>query len=128
MAYQPPKQGLVGQVVDVVVLLVHDVGALYLPLYMGLGRRGQDARPDRRTRPGKRSARMPPSSSNGQRSASPTRHPPTTSSPRASTTPSSWTALIIMAVAVVGYFILVVRLSDQGVPRSDRRARSGDRK
>ena len=32
MAYQPPKQSLAGQVVDVVVLLVLTVGALKLPI------------------------------------------------------------------------------------------------
>ena len=36
MAYQPPKQSLVGQVFDVLVLLVLTIGALYLPLYLGL--------------------------------------------------------------------------------------------
>ena len=39
MAYKPPKQSLAGQIVDVVVLLVLTVGALYLPLYM-VGVRG----------------------------------------------------------------------------------------
>ena len=36
MAYKPPHQGRVGQVVDVIVLLVMTVGALYIPLYLGL--------------------------------------------------------------------------------------------
>ena len=31
MAYQPPKQSLAGQIVDVEVLLVLTVGALYVP-------------------------------------------------------------------------------------------------
>ena len=36
MAYKPPKQGLAGQIFDVVTLLVLTVGALYIPLYLGL--------------------------------------------------------------------------------------------
>ena len=36
MAYQPPKQSFFAQIVDVAVLLVLTVGALYLPLYLGL--------------------------------------------------------------------------------------------
>src|SRR3954462_1151230 len=36
MAYKPPRQRPLGQIVDVVVLLVLTVGALYLPLYLGL--------------------------------------------------------------------------------------------
>ena len=36
MAYQPPKQSLAAQIFDVITLLVLTVGALYLPLYLGL--------------------------------------------------------------------------------------------
>ena len=36
MAYQPPKQGIFAQIVDVIALLVMTVGALYVPLYLGL--------------------------------------------------------------------------------------------
>lgn len=34
--YQPPEQSKMGQIVDVLVLLVLTVGALYIPLWMGL--------------------------------------------------------------------------------------------
>lgn len=34
--YIPPKQGKIGQIFDVVVLLVLTIGALYIPLWMGL--------------------------------------------------------------------------------------------
>jgi len=34
--YVPPTQSKVGQIIDVVVLLVLTVGALYIPLWMGL--------------------------------------------------------------------------------------------
>ncbi len=34
--YQPPKQSKAGQLVDVVVLIVLTVGALFVPLWMGM--------------------------------------------------------------------------------------------
>lgn len=34
--YIPPKQGKVGQILDVIVLLALTIGALYIPLWMGL--------------------------------------------------------------------------------------------
>lgn len=36
MAYQPPQQGKLGQIIDVIVLLIMAIGALYIPLWMGL--------------------------------------------------------------------------------------------
>ncbi|MFO1088790.1 MAG: hypothetical protein U1E46_04320 [Hyphomicrobiales bacterium] len=39
--YEPPKQGWAGQLIDVLTLLVLTVGALYLPLYMGLAGGGK---------------------------------------------------------------------------------------
>ena len=36
MAYKPPKQSFAGQIFDVITLLVLTVGALYVPLYLGL--------------------------------------------------------------------------------------------
>ena len=34
--YQPPKQGKASQLVDVIVLVVLTVGALFVPLWMGM--------------------------------------------------------------------------------------------
>ena len=34
--YQPPKQGKASQLIDVVVLVVLTIGALFVPLWMGL--------------------------------------------------------------------------------------------
>ena len=47
MAYQPPKQSLVAQIFDVIALLVLTVGALYLPLYLGLAGAAKTPEPDR---------------------------------------------------------------------------------
>jgi flagellar basal body-associated protein FliL len=34
--YQPPKQGKASQLIDVIVLVVLTVGALFVPLWMGM--------------------------------------------------------------------------------------------
>lgn len=34
--YTPPQQSKLGQIIDVIVLLVMAIGALYIPLWMGL--------------------------------------------------------------------------------------------
>lgn len=34
--YTPPRQGKAGQIFDVLVLLILTVGALYVPLWLGL--------------------------------------------------------------------------------------------
>jgi hypothetical protein len=36
MAYKPPNQGKIGQVIDVIVLLALTIGTLYIPLWLGL--------------------------------------------------------------------------------------------
>ena len=112
MAYQPPKQSLAGQVVDVVVLLVLTVGALYLPLYMGLAGAAKTPAP----------IENPTWEALGQNEAEQAQwavlgFPDAASANEIITArfdyTFSWAALIVMVVAVVGYFILVVRLSDK---------------
>ena len=112
MAYQPPKQSLAGQVVDVVVLLVLTVGALYLPLYMGLAGAAKTPNP----------IENPTWEALGQNEVEQAQwavlgFPDAASANEIITArfdyTFSWTALIVMVVAVVGYFILVVRLSDR---------------
>lgn len=34
--YRPPEQGKLGQIVDVIVLMIMAIGALYIPLWMGM--------------------------------------------------------------------------------------------
>ena len=112
MAYQPPKQSLAGQIVDVVVLLVLTVGALYLPLYMGLAGAAKTPAP----------IENPTWEALGQNEAEQAQwavlgFPDAASANEIITArfdyTFSWAALIVMVVAVVGYFILVVRLSDR---------------
>jgi hypothetical protein len=112
MAYQPPKQSLAGQVIDVFVLLVLTVGALYLPLYMGLAGAAKVPNP----------IENPTWEALGQNAAEQAQWAALGFADAASANEIitarfdytfSWTALVVMVVAVVGYFILVVRLSDK---------------
>ena len=112
MAYRPPKQSLAGQIVDVVVLLILTVGALYLPLYMGLAGAAKTPAP----------IENPTWEALGQNEVEQAQwavlgYPDAASANEIITArfdyTFSWTALIVMVVAVVGYFILVVRLSDK---------------
>ena len=112
MAYQPPKQSLAGQVVDVVVLLILTVGALYLPLYMGLAGAAKTPNP----------IENPTWEALGQNAVEQAQwavlgFPDAASANEIITArfdyTFSWTALIVMVVVVVGYFVLVVKLSDK---------------
>ena len=112
MAYQPPKQSLAGQIVDVVVLLVLTVGALYLPLYMGLAGAAKTPAP----------IENPTWEALGQNEAEQAQwavlgFPDAASANEIITArfdyTFSWMALAVMVVVVVGYFVLVVKLSDK---------------
>lgn len=112
MAYKPPKQSLAGQIVDVVVLLILTVGALYLPLYIGLAGAAKVPNP----------IENPTWEALGQNATEQAQWAALGFTDAASANEIitarfdytfSWTALIVMVVAVVGYFILVVRLSDK---------------
>ena len=126
MAYQPPKQNLAGQIVDVVVLLVLTVGALYLPLYMGLAGAAKTPNP----------IENPTWEALGQNEAEQSQwtalgFPDAAAANEIITArfdyTFSWAALIVMVVAVVGYFVLVVRLSDKEY-REVIEERFGDRR
>jgi hypothetical protein len=111
MAYQPPKQGMAAQIVDVCVLLILVIGALYLPLYLGLAGAAKMPHPvdnptwqtldQTQTEQQQWEALgMDPASANDIITAR-------------FDYSFSWVALIVMAILVVGYFVLVVRLSDR---------------
>lgn len=112
MAYEPPKQTLVGQVVDVIILLVMTIGALYIPLYLGLAGAAKVPKP----------IENPTWEALGQNAVEQQQWVALGISDPAAANDIvtarfdytfSWTALIVMAVLVVGYFVLVVRLSDK---------------
>ena len=112
MAYQPPKQNLAGQIIDVIVLLVLTVGALYLPLYMGLAGAAKTPAP----------IENPTWEALGQNEVEQAQwavlgFPDAASANEIITArfdyTFSWMALAVMVVVVVGYFVLVVKLSDK---------------
>ncbi|GLS31153.1 hypothetical protein SAMN04488498_12460 [Mesorhizobium albiziae] len=112
MAYQPPKQGFVAQIVDVVVLLVLTVGALYLPLYLGLA--GATKTPNPIENPTWETLNQ--NVVEQQQWAALGITDPAAANDIVTARFNydfSWTALIVMAVLVIGYFVMVVRLSDK---------------
>ncbi|MET3794767.1 hypothetical protein [Aquamicrobium terrae] len=112
MAYQPKEQGLVAQIIDVVTLLILTVGALYIPLYMGLAGATKTPNP----------IADPTWEALGQNASEQRQWAALGFTDPAAANDIitarfdysfSWTALIIMAVFVIGYFVLIVRLSDK---------------
>jgi len=110
--YQPPRQSALGQVFDVIVLLVLTLGALYLPLYMGLA--GRAAAPSPQENPTWESL--------GQNATMVERwtalgyaDPASAQDIITSRFDYSFSALslIVMIVVVVGYFVLMLRLSEK---------------
>jgi hypothetical protein len=112
MAYQPPKQSLAGQIFDVVTLLVLTIGALYVPLYLGLAGAAKTPAP----------IANPTWEALGQNATEQAQWAALGITDPAAANDIitarfdysfSWAALITMAVLVIGYFVLVVRLSDK---------------
>ena len=112
MAYEPPKQSLAGQIFDVVTLLVLTIGALYLPLYLGLAGAAKVPNP----------VADPTWESLGQNATEQQQWAALGITDPAAANDIitarfdysfSWPSLIIMAVLVIGYFVMVVRLSDR---------------
>ncbi|APG94742.1 hypothetical protein [Sinorhizobium americanum] len=112
MAYEPPKQSLAGQIFDVVTLLVLTIGALYIPLYLGLAGAAKVPNP----------IANPTWESLGQNATEQQQWAALGITDPAAANDIitarfdysfSWSSLIIMAVLVIGYFVMVVRLSDR---------------
>ncbi len=110
--YQPPKQSRLGQVVDVLTLLVLSVGALYLPLYLGLAGRTASPSPQE----------APTWESLGQNEVMVERwtalgyaDPASAQDIITSRFDYSFSALglIVMIAVVVGYFVMMMRFSDK---------------
>ncbi|OQM74242.1 hypothetical protein [Manganibacter manganicus] len=112
MAYKPPKQGIAGQIFDVVTLLVLTIGALYIPLYLGLAGAAKTPNP----------VANPTWEALGQNAAEQQQWTALGITDPAAANDIitarfdysfSWVALAIMAILVIGYFVMVVRLSDR---------------
>lgn len=112
MAYKPPQQSFAGQIFDVITLLVLTVGALYLPLYLGLAGAAKTPAP----------IENPTWEALGQNATEQQQWAALgVTDPAAANDiitarfdySFSWMALVVMAVLVIGYFVMVVRLSDK---------------
>jgi hypothetical protein len=112
MAYKPPKQSLAGQIFDVITLLVLTVGALYVPLALGLAGAAKTPKP----------IANPTWEALGQNATEQQQWAALGITDPAAANDMvtarfdysfSWISLIVMAVLVIGYFVLIVRLSDR---------------
>lgn len=110
--YQPPAQSRMGQVIDVIVLVILTVGALYLPLYLGLA--GRTAAPAPQESPtweslGQNEAMVQ------QWTALGFADPAAAQDIITSRFDYSFSALglLAMIVVVVGYFVMMFRLSER---------------
>ena len=114
--YTPPRQSKLGQVFDVLVLLVLTVGALYIPLWLGLAGGAKEAQPHNPTATFEQLAQDNPVKVEKWAALGYT--DPTAEDFQAMVTARydywafSTFELILMIVVVVGYFVIVVRLSD----------------
>lgn len=112
MAYQPPRQGFAAQIIDVIVLLVLTIGALYVPLYMGLA--GAAKTPNPIENPTWEALNQ--NAVEQQQWAALGITDPAAANDIVTARfdySFNWAALIVMAVLVIGFFVLVVRLSDK---------------
>jgi len=112
MAYQPPKQSYIAQIMDVIVLLVLTVGSLYVPLYLGLA--GATKVPNPIENPTWEALNQNDVEQQQWAALGITDPADANDIITARFDYSfSWAALIVMVVLVVGFFVLVVRLSDK---------------
>ena len=109
--YTPPAQSKVSQLIDVIVLLVMSIGALYLPLWMGMaGAAKTVATP----------VENPTWETLGQNAAQAAQYEALGYTPEVAHDiilarfdySFSWSSLIVMVVVIVGYFVILLRLSE----------------
>ncbi|NGQ92390.1 hypothetical protein G5V65_15945 [Rhodobacter sp. HX-7-19] len=109
--YIPPKQSKIGQVIDVIVLLVLSIGALYIPLWLGLAGSSKLPLP----------ADNPTWESLGQNAVMVERWEALGYDPASAHDmitarfdySFTWGALALMVVVIVGYFLMMLRLSEK---------------
>jgi hypothetical protein len=112
MAYRPPEQSLLGQIIDVFVLLVLTVGSLFVPLYLGLAGATKTPNPI----PNPTWEKLGQNAIEQQQWAALGITDPAAANDIVTARFNydfSWLALITMTVLVIGFFVLVVRLSDR---------------
>lgn len=109
--YKPPVQSKLGQIFDVIVLMVMAIGALYIPLWMGLAGSSKVSVPQDN----------PTWESLGQNAVMVERWQQLGFADPASAADIitarfdysfSLANLLLMAVVIVGYFVMMIRLSE----------------
>lgn len=109
--YVPPKQSKIGQMIDVIVLLILSIGALYIPLWLGLAGSSKLPLP----------ADNPTWESLGQNEVMVERwtalgYDPVTAHDMITARfdySFTWGALALMVIVIVGYFVMMLRLSEK---------------
>lgn len=109
--YIPPKQSKIGQVIDVIVLLILSIGALYIPLWMGLAGSSKMPVP----------VENPTWESLGQNEVMAERwtalgYDPVSAHDMITARfdySFTWPSLVLMVVVIGGYFLMMLRLSEK---------------
>lgn len=110
--YIAPKQGKLGQVIDVIVLLVMAIGALYIPLWLGLA--GSSKTPTAVENPTWESLGQNPTMVGQWEKLGYTDPASAVELITARFDYSfSITALIVMIVVIVGYYAMLLRFSEK---------------
>ncbi|AGT11440.1 hypothetical protein [Paracoccus aminophilus] len=110
--YKAPVQGKIGQIIDVIVLLVLAIGALYLPLLLGLA--GSDKVPHPIENPTWESLGQNPVMVEQWAKLGFTDPAAANSLITARYDYSfSWIALLVMVVVIVGYYAILLRFSEK---------------
>ena len=109
--YIPPVQSKIGQLIDVIVLLILAVGALYIPLWMGLA--GSSKVPVPMENPtwealGQNPTMVEQWNKLGFADAASAADMITARFDYS----FSWASLIVMVVVILGYFLLMMRFSE----------------
>lgn len=111
--YVPPKQSKISQLFDVIVLLALTFGALYIPLFLGLAG-GNKIPADPATISweslGENATQI--AQYNALGIANPADNPSIFDRFDYSFTGSTWVALVIMVVVIVGYFAMMLKFSE----------------
>lgn len=108
--YVPPVQGKVSQLIDVIVLLILSIGALYMPLWLGMAGAAKT--------PGV--VENPTWESLGQNAAQSAQYEALGYTPASAADlitarfdySFSILSLIVMVVVIVGYFVMTLKLSE----------------
>ena len=109
--YIPPKQSKLGQLIDVVVLLMLAIGALYLPLWMGLA--GSTKTPVPQTAPTWESLGQNPTMVEKWNQLG-FADPASASDMITARFDYSFSisSLLVMIVVIVGYYVIMLRFSE----------------